>query len=257
MLTPPFHHLSTCHIITSNPSKHDAWQPHVGKAEGDWRGWIEGGEGAGGGVMTTRQHETHMLPHRIHPPPIFFISFMIVWRCGVQPTCRVVCLFILYFFHYCLTTWCATHMPCRLFFNFLFHLTTRCATHMPHRLSSYSLFLSLSFDDTVCNPHAVSFIFLFFISFDNAVCNPHAVFIFYFSFLSLLMTRCATHMPCCLFFISFIIVWRRGVQPTCCVVCFLFLLLLFDDVVCNPHAASFIFYFFHYCLMRQCLPIYF
>jgi len=61
MLTPPFHHLSTYHIITSNPSKHNAWQPHVGKAKGDWRGWIKGGEGAGGGVMTTRQHKTHML----------------------------------------------------------------------------------------------------------------------------------------------------------------------------------------------------
>jgi len=85
-LSPHFH-LPHHH---QQPQQTRRMTTQVGKAEGDWRRWMEGGGRAGGGVMTTRQLETHMLPHPIHPSPTFFISFMIVWRCGVQATCRVV-----------------------------------------------------------------------------------------------------------------------------------------------------------------------
>ena len=120
---------------------------------------------------------------------VYFLIFYFIWRRGVQPTCHVVYLLILYFFHYRLTTRCATHMPCCLFFNFLFRLTM----------------------------------------------------------------RCATHMLCLFYFFLFFHYWRHGVQPTCRVVYFLFLLLSFDDVVCNPHAVSYVFYSFYYCLMMWCV----
>ena len=71
--------------------------------------------------------------------------------------------------------------------------------------------------------------------FDNAVCNPHAALSILFPPCCLTMW-CATHTPHCLF-LSLYVVWWCRVQPTCLVIYF-FPSVLFDDAVCNPHAAS-------------------
>jgi len=177
------HHPSTCHIITSNSSKHDTRQPQVGRAKGHWRGGVEGGKRLWGGVMTTRRHETHMLPCPIHPllfsllsfvttrcatymPRRLFISFTINWRRGVQPTRRVIYLFLSLsiddaacrlhaasstsLFYYQLMTWHASYMLHRWFLSFT--INWRCGVQSTCRVVNFSL--SLSIDDAACILHA-------------------------------------------------------------------------------------------------------
>ena len=152
-------HPSTCHIITSNSSKHDTRQPQVGRAKGPWRGWVEGGKGLWGGVITTRWHETHMLPCPIHPLLFFlFLCFLLWWR-GVWPTRRVIYLFLslstddaacnlhaassIYFFHFQLMMWHATYMlPCLLLF---FTINWWCGMRPTCHVVDF--FLSLLIDD--------------------------------------------------------------------------------------------------------------
>ena len=69
----------------------------------------------------------------------FYFHFLhVVWRHGVQPTCRVVYLF----------------PPCCL--------TTRCATHMPCRLFIFIFISSMLFGNAACNPHTALSIYFYF-----------------------------------------------------------------------------------------------
>jgi len=82
-------------------------------------------------------------------------SFNAAWRHGVQPTRLVVYFFL----QCCLTMWCATHMPHRLFLPLMLLDDAACATHMLCclflSLHLVYFFLSMLFDDAACNPHAV------------------------------------------------------------------------------------------------------
>ena len=99
-------------------------------------------------------------------------------------------------------------------FSSPYYLTTRRETLMLHHLS---LFLPILSDNVVWNPHAASSI-----SFPPHIIwwrgvKPTCRVIYLFFSPYYLMTRCETHMLCHLV---------------------LFLPILSDDAVCNPHAAS-------------------
>ena len=112
--------------------------------------------------------------------------------------------------------WCGVKPTRRVVYLFSspYYLMTRCETHTPHCLS---LFLPILSDDAVWNPHAASSSsFPPHIIWRRSVQPTHCV-IYFFSSPYYLMTQCETHML------------RR---------LFLFLLILSDDVVCNPHTMS-------------------
>ena len=99
-------------------------------------------------------------------------------------------------------------------FSSPYYLTTWCETHMPRCLS---LFLPILSDDMVWNTHTTSSIsFPPHIIWRRSVKPTHHV-VYLFSSPYYLTMRCETHMP------------HRLV---------LFLPILSDDAVCNPHAAS-------------------
>ena len=127
----------------------------------------------------------------------------------------------------------ATHTLLHLFFllfsSFPYCLMMWHATHMPCHLFLFSSLL-----------------------FDNAVCNPHAVLSICSYFPCCLTTWCATHIATSSISFFFSVVWQCSVQPTCCVVYLFLFSLLFDNMVCNPHATSSISSYFIFPVVWQC-----
>jgi len=232
---PPHHHLSAAAPMLPAPAT--TWRTTTTSWDG-WRRVRRVGRRGKGDLEG--DDDTACNPHATSS--IYFLCA--VWRCGVQPTRRVVYLFPLC----CLTTWHATHTPCHLF---LFLSVVWWRSVQPTRHIVY-FFSSVLFDDAVCNPHAA-----LSISSLNAAWrrgNPHAALsissfnvawqrgvqptchIVYFFLQCCLMTWRATHMPCCLFLSLHLV--------------YFFLSMLFDDAAYNPHAVlSIYFYFYLYILL--------
>ena len=114
------------------------------------------------------------------------------------------------------------------------YLMTRRETHMPRCLS---LFLPILSDDVVWNPHAtLSISFPPHIIWRRSV-KPTCRIVYFFSSPYYLMTQCETHMPRCLFLFLPILsddaVWNPHAASSIS-----FPPILSDDTACNPHAAS-------------------
>jgi hypothetical protein len=112
-------------------------------------------------------------------------------------------------------------------------------------------------DDAACNPHAVLSTILFIFNssmlFDDAACNPHAVssiyFYFYFFYIVWWCGVPPTHLVVYFYFFLFLLccltMWCATYMLHCLFIFIFISSMLFDDMACNPHASSSIYFYFY------------